>query len=733
MTRFPALLISCIVFFVTGKTSAQAVFTNRSVTPPLVLLDTVAFPGLRAYSLISSADTFIASPGYRFGGSADGAGIVRNTNGTYTMAVNHENNFSASRVTLDSSFTPVSGEYLLNSDAGMWRLCSATLAVPQIHGFGPTFITGAESNLENYAHAIPLFSPVVHDSLTSANTLLAKGLGRWRIENAVPLPLATFNKTVVIITDDDGGTHGGQVAMYIADAVGDLQNGKLYVLRQTNLDWREKSVLPGIPADVEFVEIPGYMAMTGAQIDQYATDTLKAFQFGRPEDSDYRKGPAHAAREIYFTTTGGSLLDTVNRTLWGRLYRLQLDSLNPLHGKLTCVLDGDQKNPVNPGRYLYNPDNVCATEDYVYVQEDPGGFWTPQAAPYLHDACIHQYDIETGNAKTIVMLDHHRHTPDSMIYNTNSSASMYIQSAQGSWEYGAMTDLSEVTGIQNTFMLNIMVKTWFSPLFYNRDGGTLAPFVNDGAMTVTLTGVPRIKAKAPSVPSSTICAGDSVTLAASGGSTFWQTNGTSYNWYTSPSGGTPFFTGNMYTTPALSSSTVYFVEAVVSGDSSVRTPVIIGVNPLPAQPVITVSNFTLTSSASSGNQWFRNNLAIGGATAQQYTVTQSGFYSVQQTIFNCASPMSEDTLIVISGLEEYRAENMLRVSPNPGDGYFHIETGLAKADRLALYDLSGRILFEKENLVFPATLDFGGFENGMYLLKAESAGATYINRLVIRK
>ena len=222
------ILFSGISVLLVSFASAQAVITNRSVTPPLVTVNPTDFLGVQAYSLISSADTFPLSPGFRFAGSADGCGIRKNTDGTYTMVTNHEDLLSVSRVTLDSTFKPIGGEYLLNSNAGMWRLCSGSLAVPEVHGFGPTFITGAESNLENFAHAVPLYSPVIHDSLTSANTTLAKGLGRWRIENAVPLPLATFNKTVVIIGDDDGGQNGGQVAMYIADAVGDLNNGRLY-------------------------------------------------------------------------------------------------------------------------------------------------------------------------------------------------------------------------------------------------------------------------------------------------------------------------------------------------------------------------------------------------------------------------------------------------------------------------------------------------------------------------
>jgi len=62
-------------------------------------------------------------------------------NGNYALLVNHEDNFAVSRLTLDETFKPISGEYVLNSTGGIWRLCSATLATPQEHGFGPLFLS----------------------------------------------------------------------------------------------------------------------------------------------------------------------------------------------------------------------------------------------------------------------------------------------------------------------------------------------------------------------------------------------------------------------------------------------------------------------------------------------------------------------------------------------------------------------------------------------------------------
>lgn len=711
------LLITVIGLLSGSFINGQVVITSHSVTPPLVTVNPVDFSFVNRYSLISTADTFVQSPGFRFGGGADGGGIRKNTDGTFTMVTNHEDLLSVSRVTLDSTFTPVRGEYLLNSDAGMWRLCSGTLAVPEVHGFGPTYITGAESSMEDFAHAIPLYSPPITDPITSTNTTLAKGLGRWRIENAVPLPLATYNETVVLIGDDDGGTNGGQLAMYIANAVGDLNNGRLYAMRRTDQNQRERDVLPGVPVPVEFIEIPGYMNKTGWQIDQFCGDSIHTIELQRVEDLDYRKGNAQAAREIYFAVTGLANADSVDRTLFGRVYRLQLDSANPLAGMLTCVLDGDGKNALNPGRLLYNPDNICVTEDYVYVQEDPSGWWTPSYASYLHDAMVHQYDIQSGDCKVLCTMDHHRHDADSMVYNCNANATNYIMSGQGSWEYGAMLDVSEQTGIENTFTLNLQTHSWHDPRFYALDGGTLNNWYNQGSMIVMLTNVPRIKPQPPLVPMVYICEGESAVIQASGGSTFWQTNGTTYNWYTTASGGTPFHTGSTYTTPPLTASAVYFVETVVSGFTSVRSAAVVGVSAAPAPPTITIIGNTLISSASTGNQWYRNNLVIPGATAQAYTITQSGYYAVENSQLGC-TVISADTLVLWSALEEMTVEGNWSLYPNPGDGNFTLQQLQPEngPSEITVTDMPGKTILSMQTNATKASVDLHAQPPGMYFI-----------------
>jgi hypothetical protein len=444
---------------------------DHSTTPALLK---ILEPGVRAHSLLSSDDVLPGSPDFVFGGSADGAGLLENPDGSFTYIVNHEDNFSVSRITLDETFAPVRGEYIVTSDAGQWRLCSATLATPEEHGFGPVFITAGESGIESMIHAIDPFGA----PLTSVgSTELLPALGRWNGENAVPLPKQAYaGRTVVVVGDDDSGVGGGQVALYVGRR-GDLEGGDLYVMRRLDRNWRERDMRAGERYAVEFVPIEDAAGSTGAEIQAQAT-AHDAIRFGRVEDIDYRKG-ARAGREVWFNVTGqraSGVNADESRSVYGRLYRLLLDARTPTRGVLELVLDGDDRS--GPAGMFQNPDNLLVTRNYVYVQEDPNGY-----GDETHDSYVYQYDINKGTLRVVLELDHRRDDP---YYGGDSRF--------GSWEYGAMLDVTDQLGgstRSGTFLLNIQPHTWRGERYLNPDGGARRASENQASQVVVLTGLPR--------------------------------------------------------------------------------------------------------------------------------------------------------------------------------------------------------------------------------------------------
>jgi hypothetical protein len=371
----------------------------------------------------------------------------------------------------------VKGEYVLNSDGGQWRLCSGTLITPEEHGFGPLYLSAGESHVEAMTHAINPFETALSVNVSKG----LSGLGRWSAENAVPLHKDAFpGKTVILIGEDASDASGGQLVLYLSNTAGDLQNGSVYMLKGTDGNQKETDMTPGTPYDVEFQLVQNHKTLTGEQI-QAMVDPLQAIKFGRVEDLDYRKGSTGNNREIYFNVTGqdpvGVNADR-SRTVFGRVYKLVLDSNNPLRGKLTCVLDGDDDNGV--AKEFQNPDNICVTENFAYIQEDSNTYGTED-----HDAYIYQYNIATGELKKVFELDHRRTAPDAAKFNVGGT------SAKGSWEYGALVDISDVIGIPNTFTLCIQPHSWRDSKFAGVDGGAKRRTENQGSQIVIIKGLTR--------------------------------------------------------------------------------------------------------------------------------------------------------------------------------------------------------------------------------------------------
>ena len=83
------------------------------------------------------------------------------------------------------------------------------------------------------------------------------------------------------------------------------------------------------------------------------------------------------------------------------------------------------------------------------------------------------------------------------------------------------------------------------------------------------------------------------------------------------------------------------------------------------QPTITQHYSVLTSNYQNGNQWYLNDTLIVGATAQTYTATQNGTYSLLvSTIYNCQWDTVSVTMTNVL-VHELPGEKNMVVSPNP--------------------------------------------------------------------
>ena len=141
------------------------------------------------------------------------------------------------------------------------------------------------------------------------------------------------------------------------------------------------------------------------------------------------------------------------------------------------VLDGDNR-ATGKAKEFQNVDNIVVTENFAYVQEDANVY-----GDEIHDAYIYQYNLSTKELKKVFELDHNRTTE----LNTKFKSS----GDEGSWEYGSMTDISEIVGIADVFMLCIQPHSWRYSEFAGVDGGALRAEENQGSQIVIIKGLAR--------------------------------------------------------------------------------------------------------------------------------------------------------------------------------------------------------------------------------------------------
>ncbi|MFN3404632.1 MAG: T9SS type A sorting domain-containing protein [Cytophagaceae bacterium] len=166
------------------------------------------------------------------------------------------------------------------------------------------------------------------------------------------------------------------------------------------------------------------------------------------------------------------------------------------------------------------------------------------------------------------------------------------------------------------------------------------------AVTVTVNTTPSITGTTPGAR----CDAGTVTLGATASA------GT-LNWYTASSGGSSLGTGTSFTTPSISSTTTYWVDATNSGCTSSRSSVVATVNTPPTATITPggattfCSGGSVTLSAGTGTgwtyQWILNGSNIGGATASTYSANASGDYQVTISATSCSPATSTVTTVTV--------------------------------------------------------------------------------------
>ncbi len=145
----------------------------------------------------------------------------------------------------------------------------------------------------------------------------------------------------------------------------------------------------------------------------------------------------------------------------------------------------------------------------------------------------------------------------------------------------------------------------------------------------------------------------------------------------------------------------------------------------PAKPTITPAaqvneTITLTSSSSTGNQWYRNGSVINGATSDSYSATESGKYTVVVTADNCSSLPSSDLAIVITGDLEEDVPTSFVLYPNPARKFLYVNpVGFEESAQfeVSIIDLQGRYVDRTSLRDMQGAIDVESLAAGLYLVE----------------
>jgi gliding motility-associated-like protein len=176
--------------------------------------------------------------------------------------------------------------------------------------------------------------------------------------------------------------------------------------------------------------------------------------------------------------------------------------------------------------------------------------------------------------------------------------------------------------------------------------------------TVTVNPIPAVPVITGGNVS--VCAGSTVTLNVQNPQT-----GITYNWYTAAVGGTLAYTGTSFPTPALTTNTTYYVEAISTSGcgASVRAVVTINVNTIPAAPVITgggsavCSGTTVTLTVQNPQagvtyNWYTaaasGTLLFTGTSVTTPPLTATTTYYVEAVNGSCASASRTQVTVTVS-------------------------------------------------------------------------------------
>ncbi|TDP58340.1 T9SS type A sorting domain-containing protein [Flavobacterium dankookense] len=209
------------------------------------------------------------------------------------------------------------------------------------------------------------------------------------------------------------------------------------------------------------------------------------------------------------------------------------------------------------------------------------------------------------------------------------------------------------------------------------------------------------------------------------------------NWYNAPSGGTLLATGTSFTTPVISNSTTYYVEATNGSCTSSRVAVTASINTIAAPTGFANQTFCAGETVGlilvTGSNVIWYDSPTGGNIIPNGTALVSGTtYYASQTLTSCESPTRLAVTMTLGGclgIDDFEKNN-IKIYPNPTENSVTISS-TQQIKNVEVVNLLGQSLFVKQFNSMQDEVDLSKLPTATYLLKiSDENGSTKISKVI---
>lgn len=211
------------------------------------------------------------------------------------------------------------------------------------------------------------------------------------------------------------------------------------------------------------------------------------------------------------------------------------------------------------------------------------------------------------------------------------------------------------------------------------------------------------------------------------------------NWYNAPTGGTLVGTGTSFTTPSISNSTTYYVEATNGSCTSSRVAVTASINTIVAPTGFANQTFcsgeTVGLILVNGSDIIWYDAPIAGNVIPSETALVSGTtYYASQTVTGCESPTRLAVTMSLGGclgIDDFEKNN-IKIYPNPTRDIVNIES-TKQIKNVEVVNMIGQVLYVKEFNSIQDFIDLSNLPTATYILRIKADDGRIKISKVIKK